>query len=54
MTRPFLGVALLALVAACSAKTESPTAATSPAAAGVAPEYRSELPMKELMGHVID
>ena len=57
MTRMVLGLALAALVAACSEKPESPAAATPTAAATgsvTAADFRTELPMKELMGHVID
>jgi hypothetical protein len=55
MTRMVLGLALMALVA-CSEKAESPAAAPSAAAAGsvTAADFHTELPMKELMGHVID
>ena len=57
MTRMALGLALVALVAACSQKTESAaTAAPTAAATGsvTAADFHTELPMKELMGHVID
>ena len=55
MTRLALGLALAALVAACSEKTQTPAAA-APAAAGSvsAADFHTELPMKELMAHVID
>jgi hypothetical protein len=54
MTRMALGLALAALVAACSDKAESPAAATSTGGAVAASDYRTQLPMKELMAHVID
>ena len=55
MTRMALGLALAALVAACSEKAESPAATATPTAGSVAAsDYRTQLPMKELMAHVID
>ena len=55
MTRMALGLALVALVAACSEKAESPAAtATATAGSVAASDYRTQLPMKELMAHVID
>ena len=59
MTRLVLGLALAALVAAaCSPKAESPAATAAPTAAAAgsvtAADFRTQLPMKELMGHVID
>jgi hypothetical protein len=55
MTRMVLGLALVALVAGCSEKLESPAATANPTAGSVAAsDYRTQLPMKELMAHVID
>lgn len=53
MTRTVLGLALVALVAACSPKVESP-AASGPVTGAAQSNYRTQLPMKELMAHVID
>lgn len=55
MTRMALGLALVALVAACSPKSESPAASTAaPVGSVAAADFRTQLPMKELMAHVID
>jgi hypothetical protein len=51
MIRLTLGVALAALLAACSPDaTPSSTSAAAPSAG----DYRTAIPMKELMAHVID
>jgi len=54
MIRLTLGVALAALLAACSPKTDTPAATTAAPASAAAADYKTALPMKELMGHVID
>jgi hypothetical protein len=51
MIRLTLGVALAALLAACSPKADFPAATAS---APDSAEYKTAIPMKELMGHVID
>lgn len=55
MIRLVLGLALVALVAACSEKSSSPTTPVSaPVGSVAAADFRTQLPMKELMAHVID
>jgi hypothetical protein len=52
MIRLTLGVALAALLAACSPRADTPSA--TPAAPTAASDYRTDLSMKELMAHVVD
>jgi len=62
MIRSFAGLALVALLAACGQNTNAPAAST-PTGAAVSPtsmgaatmaDFKTALPVKELMGHVID
>ncbi len=55
MIRMAMGLALVALVAACSPKPESTAASTAPPVGSVAAsDFRTQLTMKELMEHVVD
>jgi hypothetical protein len=59
MIRLSAGLALVAMLAACSQKTETPattagTAGSTSMGAATVADFKTALPVKELMGHVID